>query len=255
MHYIKTIIGSNPEFSKPKPTEQPFLEIAEFFYDTIQGEGINLGHPAAFLRVQHCTLNCWWCDTKTVWRAGNPYTFDEIFEMIDATTLVEKLKGGQHLVLTGGSPVKQQKSLTLFLEAFIKRYGFKPYTEIENECTLMPDPEFVELIDVWNNSPKLWHSGNPDPLRYQPDILKYISSLPNAWFKFVIAKEKDWDEIETSFLIPELIQRRQIILMPLGSDRIELHGNREIAVEMAIRQGVRYCSREQIELWDRKTGV
>jgi 7-carboxy-7-deazaguanine synthase len=255
MHFIKTIIPSNPGFTKEKPQNLPYLEIAEFFYDTIQGEGIYLGHPAAFLRVQHCTQDCWWCDTKAVWRAGNPYSFEELFDLIDTTQLVAKLRAGQHLVLTGGSPVKQQKGLTQFLSAFVERYGFKPFTEIENECTLMPTPEFTQLIDVWNNSPKLWHSGNAETLRYQPKILSYLSKLPNAWFKFVIAKEKDWDEIKSSFLDAGLINRNQIILMPLGSDRTELHENREKVVEMAIREGVRYCSREQIELWDRKTGV
>ncbi|MFW5758823.1 MAG: 4Fe-4S cluster-binding domain-containing protein [Bacteroidota bacterium] len=255
MHYIKTIIPSNPDFQKSKPENEPFLEIAEFFYDTIQGEGINIGQPAAFLRVQHCTQNCWWCDTKAVWRAGNPYAFSELFDMIDATNLVDKLKNGQHLVLTGGSPVKQQKGLTAFLQEFIKRYGFKPYTEIENECTLMPSAEFTELIDVWNNSPKLMHSGNPDKLRYRPKIIRHLASLPNAWFKFVIAQKKDWQEIQNFFLKPELIKRNQIILMPLGSDRQELYDNKEMVVEMAIRKNVRYCTREQIELWNKMTGV
>jgi 7-carboxy-7-deazaguanine synthase len=255
MQYIKTIIPSNPDFVKAKPVDEPFLEISEFFFDTIQGEGINLGHPAAFLRVQHCTQDCWWCDTKAVWRAGNPYSFNELFELIDSTTLVNKLRTGQHLVLTGGSPLKQQLQLTQFLNAFINRYSFKPFIEVENECTLMPTAEFSELVDVWNNSPKLRHSGNPDKLRYRPEIIKHLSGLPNAWFKFVIVQEKDWDEIETSFLIPGLIRLNQVILMPLGSNREELHRNRELTVEMAIRENVRFCSREQIELWDRKTGV
>jgi len=59
MHYFKTIIASNPDFQKSKPGNVPFLEIADFFYDTIQGEGINIVQPAAFLRVQNCTHNCW----------------------------------------------------------------------------------------------------------------------------------------------------------------------------------------------------
>ncbi len=255
MKFVKTIIGSNPKFQKPKPDGEPFLEIAEFFYDTIQGEGINLGQPAAFLRVQHCTQNCWWCDTKEVWRAGNPYTFIELWTLIDQTDLVNKLQNGQHLILTGGSPMKQQKGLTLFLQQFTERYGFKPFTEIENECTLMPVPEFTRLTDVWNNSPKLKHSGNPDKLRYQPPIIKHLSSLENAWFKFVIAQHEDWEEIEEFFLIPGLIKRNQIILMPLGGTREGLHRIRNTVVEIAVRESVRYSSREHIELWDRKTGV
>jgi 7-carboxy-7-deazaguanine synthase len=255
MHYIKTIIPSNPTFARTKPQHQPYLEVAEFFYNTIQGEGIHLGHPAAFLRMQHCTQNCWWCDTKAVWRAGNPYCFDDLFAMIDNTDLVAKLGLGQHLVLTGGSPLKQQEGLTLFLQAFISRYGFKPFIEVENECTLMPSDAFTQLIDVWNNSPKLRHSGNRDSLRYRPDIIRFLASLPNAWFKFVIVDKKDWEEIEASFLKPRLIQRHQIILMPLGSDQVELQNHRELVVEMAIRENVRYCSREHIVLWNRRTGV
>ncbi len=255
MNFIKTIIGSNPDYQKPTPIDSPYLEIAEFFYDTIQGEGITLGQPAAFLRMQHCTQSCWWCDTTEVWRNGNPYTFEELFKLIESTELIQKLKTGQHLILTGGSPVKQQKNLTLFLHAFKERYGFQPVVEIENECTLMPTPEFSRLIDIWNNSPKLKHSGNPDKLRYKPDILQYLSGLENSWFKFVISHKNDWDEIDASFLQPNLIKREQIILMPLGSNRQELHKNREMVVETAIRETVRYCTREQIELWDKTTGV
>jgi 7-carboxy-7-deazaguanine synthase len=255
MHYIKTLIPSNPDFDKNKPLNEPYLEIAEFFFDTIQGEGINLGHPAAFLRLQYCTLNCWWCDTKAVWRAGNPYSFGELFDLIEATSLVDKLKMGQHLVLTGGSPLRQQEGLTLLLQAFISRHGFKPFIEIENECTIMPNPDFVKLVDVWNNSPKLIHSGNALNMRYKPEILKFLAGLPNTWFKFVIVQESDWNEIETSFLQPGLIKREQIILMPLGSDRVELNHHRELVVKMAIRESIRYCSREHIVLWDRKTGV
>jgi len=255
MKFIKTIIGSHPKFQKPIPTDVPYLEISEFFYDTIQGEGINLGQPAAFLRVQHCTQNCWWCDTKEVWRTGNPYTMEELFEMIDKTDLVEKLKSGQHLILTGGSPLKQQKGITQFLQDFIKKYSFKPVVEVENECTLMPTEDFSRLIDIWNNSPKLKHSGNPDSLRYQPDIIRHLSKLDNAWFKFVVVQDEDWDEINVSFLQPGLIRREQIILMPLGGTREGLHRIRETVVEIAVRESVRYSSREHIELWDKKTGV
>lgn len=124
MHYIKTIISSNPDFQKSKPENEPFLEIAEFFYDTIQGEGINIGQPAAFLRVQHCTQNCWWCDTKAVWRAGNPYAFSELFDIINATNLVDKLKNGQHLVLTGGQPGKTAKRSDRFFAGVYKAIRF-----------------------------------------------------------------------------------------------------------------------------------
>ena len=134
------------------------------------------------------------------------------------------------------------------------KYDFLPYTEVENECTIMPNG-LEDLIDCWNNSPKLSNSGNPECLRYQPEILKALSAMGNAWFKFVIKNNEDWREIEQDFLNTGFIQRSQIVLMPEGASREDLERNREKVVEIAIRKNVRYSSREQIELWDRKTGM
>ena len=257
---IKQIITAFPDFRKTVPVDEPFLNISEFFCDTIQGEGINIGHPAAFLRLQNCSLNCWYCDTEEVWRKGNPYTFTELFDLMDQADLPRKLQEGQHLVLTGGSPLLQQEGLCNFINTFLTLYDFKPYIEIENECAVFPkrDPmesDIIDLVDCWNNSPKLSGSGNPTSLRYQPKILKQMSSLCNSWFKIVVGPETRWQEIEEKYLTPKLIERSQIILMPQGATRAELEDNREMVLVMAIEHGVRYCTREHIVLWDKKTGV
>lgn len=247
------IIKANPDFSKDAGF--PMLEISEFFYDTIQGEGIYIGQPAAFLRMQHCTQNCVFCDTQEVWRFGNPYSFDEIFALMEKSTIIEQLKNGQHLVLTGGSPLRQQLALFAFINSFFERYDFKPFIEIENECTLMPFNKLIPLIDCWNNSPKLKNSGNPDFMRYQPRVLKTLALLQNSWFKFVVSNEDDWAEIENDFLNTDLIDKSQIILMPLGADQTELSNNREKVIELAIKYGVRYSTREHIIIWNKKTGI
>jgi 7-carboxy-7-deazaguanine synthase len=253
---VKQIIKSNPADKREVPEGSDFLNISEFFCDSLQGENF-IGWPASFLRLQHCTLNCIWCDTKSVWRYGNPYTFSELFQLMEDSRfdLIRKFREGQHLVLTGGSPIKQQKILVKFFNAFQARYGFVPYLEIENECTLMPDPELVHMIRLWNNSPKLSHSGNPRPLRYKPEIIRFLSGLDNAWFKFVISEESDWQEIETDFLAEGLFRKSQVVLMPLAGSRDELHKNREMVLEMAIKNNVRYSSREHVELWDIVTGA
>jgi 7-carboxy-7-deazaguanine synthase len=250
----KSIILGNPDFKKDVPINEPFIDVAEFFCDTIQGENF-VGWPSAFLRVQNCTQSCVWCDTKEVWRFGNPYTFTELFEMMQEVDLIRKFQSGQHLVLTGGSPVMAQDKLIPFLNAFIGRYGFKPFIEIENECTRMPSDELVDLVDLWNNSPQLASSGNPDSIRYRPEILKKVSSLHNTWFKFVVFREEDWEEIYNDFLYPGLIKKWQIVLMPLGATRAELINNREKVIDIAIRENVRYASREHIVVWDKKTGI
>ena len=174
---------------------------------------------------------------------------------MEQADLPRKFRKGQRFVLTGGSPVKQQDKLILFLNEFILRYGFKPYIEMENESTLMPKEGLIGLVDCWNNSPKLKNSSNPSNLRYQPAILEKLASLDNSWFKFVISSEEDWIEIKKDFLDTHLIRENQIVLMPLGASRSELFANRTLVIAIAVRENVRYSTREHIVLWDKKTGV
>lgn len=249
------LIKSNPGFQKEVPEGTRVLYVAEMFSDTIQGEGINIGCPATFLRVMNCTLNCSWCDSESVWKFGNPYTVEEILEMWEKADLVRKFKEGQHLVLTGGSPMKQQIELTLLIQAFIEKHGFKPYIEIENESVLPAFSDFAKLIDCWNNSPKLETSGNTKRAQYKPKVLKSLSEYENSWFKFVITEEEDWEEIKRDFLDPGLIRKDQIILMPEGATRAGLSLTRGMVVELCVREGVRFSDREHIVIWDKKTGV
>lgn len=251
----KKIIGANPKFTLDRPST-PHLDVSEFFCDTIQGEGINIGMPATFLRVQHCTLACTWCDTQAVWHEGNPYTFTALFELMEDFEVQKKLYQGQHLVFTGGSPLKQQDRIIAFVEAFIDRFGFKPHIEIENECTIMPLDDLIILVDTWNNSPKLLNSGNLSIISYQPAVLTTLGSLENSWFKFVVeGLQTEWDEIWSRYIQPGYIDASQIILMPLGGSRAELEKNREAVVQMAIENNVRYTTREHVVLWDKMTGV
>ena len=113
MTMVKQIIPADAYKSRKefKKTGEDFLRISEFYYDTIQGEGIHIGHPAAFMRLQNCSLGCSYCDTTEVWRYGSPYSFAEIFELMNDSMLPIKLKRGQYLVFTGGSPLLQQDKL------------------------------------------------------------------------------------------------------------------------------------------------
>lgn len=252
---IKQLIPAFYEGKLSIPETEPYLEIAEFFSNTIQGEGTYMGQPATFLRLQWCTQNCVWCDTKEVWRFGNPFTFDEIFELMEHHSVIDSLRAGQHLVLTGGSPLRQQEALALFFLEFDYRYKFLPTIQIENECTLMPSKDMCDIVSIWNNSPKLHNSGNAFKTRYKPDVLKFLSSLEDSWFKFVVTNYEDWVEIKDNYLTPNYIKREQIILMPQGATREELEKNREYVITMAIQENVKYSTREHIVVWDKKTGI
>lgn len=250
-----TLIKQKPDFQKVIATDEPKLHIAEFFCNTIQGEGINAGVPATFLRLQGCTLKCVWCDTLDVWPFGNEYTIHEVLDLLDEHGIIEKFRAGQHLVLTGGSPLKQERSLIILLEEFYERFEFSPYVEVENECTLMPSANFNFEVNCWNNSPKLSNSGMKENIRIKPDVLRYLASQSNSWFKFVIQNENDWEEIKRDFLDPGYINKDQIILMPEGMTQDELNQSREFVADMAVRENVRFTDRLHVTIWNKKTGV
>ena len=45
-------------------------------FQSIQGEGINMGIPTAFLRLAVCNLSCSWCDTRYTWD-WKAYDYDQ----------------------------------------------------------------------------------------------------------------------------------------------------------------------------------
>lgn len=246
-----TLIEQKPNFSK-KVEGKDKLAIAEMFVDTIQGEGINAGKPATFIRLQGCTLTCVWCDTLDVWPHGNEYTFEEVLNLLGP--FAHKYEDGkQHIILTGGSPLKQQDALVKFLRAFYAKFGFYPTIEVENEAVLMPTFEFASFVDYWNNSPKLSNSGMKKRARVKGEIISRMAGYDNSWFKFVVDGEEDWNEIVEDYL--PFIRKDQIILMPQGQTQEELNAKRELVAAMAIKYGVRFSDRLHVTIWNKKTGV
>lgn len=251
---VRTVIEAFPKTKRVADEDTtPILNIAECFTDTIQGEN-KVGVPCTFLRMQGCTLNCVWCDTQEVWRQGNPYSVKELLKIFDETGVIDNLKKGQHLVLTGGSPIKQQDALVTFIKAMEHKYKFKPIIEVENECTLMPSDKMFDIVDLWNCSPKLTSSGMPLKARYHPEIISKLATK-NANFKFVITSEADWEEIDEMFIESGLISKEQVVLMPEGMTREALQQHYDIVVEMACKYNVRMTDRLHVTIWNKKTGV
>lgn len=248
---MKTIIEPFPKETRIA-SESRVLRVAELYTDTVQGEGQTIGVPATFLRLQGCTLNCVWCDSKEVWRQGNPYGVTELLELMEKEGVLKNLRQKQHLVITGGSPLLQQDILVEFIREMQVKFQVSPTIEVENECVLIPKPELLLEVDYWNNSPKLTTSGMQFDRRFKPEVIKFMHWLSNSTFKFVITCEADWEEIESNFLKQDLIRKDQIILMPAGMTQDELRETYPVVFEMATKHNVRMCDRLHITLFNRK---
>ncbi len=81
---------------KYDPDKLPVLE--EFY--SIQGEGMNVGKAAYFIRLGGCDLGCRWCDSKETWN-------NKPDEWSSVETLIERIlaSGAKDVVVTGGEPL------------------------------------------------------------------------------------------------------------------------------------------------------
>jgi len=223
----------------------------EIFY-SVQGEGLNFGKPAVFLRLALCNLVCVWCDTKYTWDWQQYDPEEQILE-IPADEIQRQILryNCKYLVVTGGEPMLQQKQLLSLLH-YLKDNEF--YVEIETNGTIVPDPELARLVDHWSVSPKLLNSGNPHSLREIPQAYHFFIDAPCSHFKYTIRNEGDfaevWGIMQKYGVVPE-----RTFLMPEARDTENLLEKSKWLVELCKNHGCLYSTRLQILLWGDRRGV
>ena len=116
-------------------------KINEIFWSA-QGEGLNSGLSAIFIRLAGCSLRCPYCDTRCAWSRGREMSTDEIAA---AVAVLQTSTPGARLVLTGGEPLEQD--LKELVNVLRRRHYF---TAVETNGL-----HFQDLpIDWWTVSPK-----------------------------------------------------------------------------------------------------
>lgn len=247
------------------------IAVSEYFY-SLQGEGRTMGIPAIFLRLTGCNLMCggygvekdgvlrdgatWVCDTIQVWMKGTTYSFDELLELLNQEIdFVKRLQNGVHLVITGGEPLLQQERIVAFLEYLEQKYNCLPIVEIETNATIQPLADLDSRVQYWNTSPKLSNSGMPQKERIYPTVLKWYTQNPNTMSKFVIAQQADFEELERDFIATNLVDPKQIVLMPSADSIEELLEKNKLIADLCIEHQLRMCTRLHVEIWNQLTGV
>lgn len=223
-------------------------------FASVQGEGPSMGMPVAFMRLSRCNLACVWCDTAYTWhfqgderphrdgveydRKANQLSLpeDEVAARITAL-------GQSRLVITGGEPLLQAPALARLLELL-------PDVSVEietNGTTRAPAPLDIR-IDQFNVSPKLAHSGNPAELALLPERLDAYATDPRAWFKFVIAKPADVEEV---LALRDRYRFRpgHVFLMAEGTDSETLREREKWLAPLCVRHGFRLSDRLHIHLF------
>lgn len=233
-------------------------------FASLQGEGPGTGRPSIFVRLSRCNLACVWCDTAYTWRfTGDerPHhdglSFDRRENQVtlsetDTAALILALEGDR-LVVTGGEPLLQAPALARLI-AVLRESRPALHIEIETNGTVAPPPALDSLIDQYNVSPKLAHSGNSAALALIPKRLTAFAANPRAFFKFVIASPGDVDEVlalQRSYAIPA----ERLFLMPEGRDPATLRKRSVWLAEICASHGLRFSDRLHIHLYGDTRGT
>lgn len=120
-----------------------FLDVHSVFY-TIQGEGPFCGHPAVFVRLAGCNLQCPSCDTE--YTQGRKMMDIEGLAALVMASFPSMVKH-RLVVITGGEPFRQ--NITPFMKLFADMKGYLEYiVQIETNGTLPPSPGWSDHDDV-----------------------------------------------------------------------------------------------------------
>lgn len=120
------------------------LPLVEEFY-TLQGEGIQTGTAAYFIRLGGCDVGCSWCDTKHSW---NP----TLFPPVAADEIVARAAQypAKAVVVTGGEPSTYPLQ---YFTARLKEAGIKTYIETSGAYSLTGDWDWICLSPKKNAPP------------------------------------------------------------------------------------------------------
>ena len=126
--------------------------------------------------------------------------------------------------------------------------------EVETNGTVAPHAALDPLVGQYNVSPKLAHSGNPARLALVAERMAAWAADPRAWFKFVIARAEDVEEVlqlQEACAIPA----ERIYLMPEGRDSASLRSRAGWLAPLCLRHGFRLSDRLHIHLYGDERGT
>jgi len=233
-------------------------------FASVQGEGPSLGSPRTFIRLSGCNLHCVWCDTAYTWNwegtafdheAGQKFApeNERVSQTIDeiVTRVAETAPSG--IVITGGEPLMQKAKLAPLITAIKEACG-PVWVEIETNGSVLPPQNLIPLINQFNVSPKLSHSGNNLAVAQREESLSTFASLPASWFKFVVGEPGDISEVLTlseQFKMPH----DRIFLMPLGTESREIRKRSAWIVDECLKYGFRFSDRLHIHIFGDTRGT
>ena len=214
------------------------------------------------------------CDSYASWDPA----FKHLSPMLDTNTIADSICEmlpfkewrDEHLVITGGEPLLGWQRAYPDLIEHPKMSGLNEITFETNGTQPLTD-EFTKYLQTWNQrqyphgpggeitfsvSPKLPCSGEKWEDAICTDIVRSYENVGYAYLKFVVATEEDaQDALKATAEYRSAGFKGPVYLMPVGGTSDSYFMNNRAVAELAMKHGLRYSARLQVDLWKNNWGT
>ncbi len=173
-------------------------------FKSLQGEGLTIGAPTAFIRTSGCPLRCTYCDTPQAMEKGEQMNLEDILAR------VRKLKC-RHVCLTGGEPLAQKDAIKLVRSLLDEGYQLVLETNGAMPLDELPCVENLTIsMDI-----KCPSSGESEKMRFEN-----IELLgPTDQLKFIISDEDDYRYSKE--ILEKYPAKAEVIFTPVGGTELK----------------------------------
>jgi organic radical activating enzyme len=170
-------------------------------FESLQGEGINIGENQLFIRFSGCNLSCNYCDTNHTKEISTVWSVEKLL------TEIENFKG-KTIALTGGEPLLHAE----FLKELLPKIEKSIYLETNGT---LPDKlaEIIDLVDIVAMDIKLQSSTGQKNQFEANEKFTHIASQKISFIKVVFDENIKDEEIEATIEIAKKYNLT-IILQP-----------------------------------------
>ena len=216
------------------------MKICEIF-ESIQGEGKYAGHPALFIRVSGCNLNCSFCDTKYHTEGLELFPEEIISRIEKMSEKADKARGSiLKVVWTGGEPMLYRNEIYQIINN-IK--GDIVEHMVETNGTIFDEEMFKKFKYV---------SFSPKNLKDAEKLQSFLEEYdPNF----------EWIDKYDVKIVTDLEMNKDLItyadiLIPLTTFNKEKDLEIQKKVwHFCVENKLKYSPRLHIELWGNKKGI
>ncbi len=202
------------------------MNLSEIFA-SVEGEGVNLGRPAVFVRFAGCNLSCSFCDTgyaREECETASIYAPGDTSRMpnpIDCEAVLSILKtdfpGSRTVVLTGGEPLVQVDAVSCLAQRLRLR-GYAVHLETNGTLSgaFAGIKDLVDFVCMDIKLPSTQQGVNLK--REHRSFLEMLGHVDSA-VKIVVTPEATGSEFENAVsLVAEVNQHLPFLIQPAFTD-------------------------------------